>query len=487
MCPSVETPTGSVQDEAEDDNSTQTDENETKDTEATVECVAPPVVTLTDEEYYDTDLEIEDENHRAYHSMTAVDIYFKSCEQLGVVPASYFVTHLQDEAMNMSHHGLGPNGTKAIAAPLVINTSILELNLEDNWITSDGTGDIADMLTENCYISNLNISHNKLGSEGARLVCEMLQENTTLRTVSLARNEFKDSDGQYFAEALRQNFRLKELDLSGNEFCELGGEWLGQAIAANEAIETLNLSWNHLRLKGALAVCAGMKVNITIKSLDLSWNGFADEGAMAMGEAIKTNNTLTWLDLSFNRISDRGLVMLTKGLEANDTLRTLKLGNNPISEEGALLLITSIHKNERSAIEDLDLKDVKVNKEFKSLAEKLRERTTGLGGSWTCFTFNVKKSPAEFGRRSNQSAEESDPMMVMQKFLEDNRLRLVDLFRNFDKDLSWKISPAEFKRGISDAGIPFTKSQLKSLMDGLDIDADGQVNYRQLAGETSIS
>nr|XP_009857603.1 leucine-rich repeat-containing protein 74A isoform X2 [Ciona intestinalis] len=468
----------------ETDNLEDTPVNEVKVSETAIVDDPLPIVQLTDEEAYDTDLEIEDEGRTAYRSFTAVDIYFKSCEQLGVVPASYFVTHLQHEVMNMSHHGLGPNGTKAIAAPLVINTSILELNIEDNWITAEGMRDIADMLMENCYISILNISHNKLGSEGARYVGEMLQENTTLRTLNISRNDFKDSDGQYFAEALRQNFRLKELDISGNEFCELGGEWMGQAIAANEAIETLNLSWNHLRLKGALAVCAGMKSNITVKTLDLSWNGFADEGAMAMGEALKTNNTLVWLDLSFNRISDKGLTMLAKGLEVNDTLRTLRIGDNPFGEEGALLLINAIFKNEKSAIEDLDLKSVRVNREFLELAEKLRGRTSSLGGSRTSFTFTVKSSDASTEQREQKiSREEADPMMVMQKFLEDKRLRLVDLFRNFDKDLSWKISPAEFKKGITDAEIPFTKLQLKNLMNSLDIDTDGQVNYRTLVKE----
>ena len=36
-----------------------------------------------------------------------------------------------------------------------VNTSVLELNLEDNWVTADGMKDIGDMLVENCYISIL--------------------------------------------------------------------------------------------------------------------------------------------------------------------------------------------------------------------------------------------------------------------------------------------------------------------------------------------
>ena len=57
---------------------------------------------------------------RSFKSITAEDLYYKACDQLGVVPVTYFVAHLHDEVINLSHHGLGPQGTKAIAAPLVV-------------------------------------------------------------------------------------------------------------------------------------------------------------------------------------------------------------------------------------------------------------------------------------------------------------------------------------------------------------------------------
>ena len=35
------------------------------------------------------------------------------------------------------------------------NTSVIKLNLADNWIGAEGAGYIAEMLRENCYISDL--------------------------------------------------------------------------------------------------------------------------------------------------------------------------------------------------------------------------------------------------------------------------------------------------------------------------------------------
>lgn len=44
-------------------------------------------------------------------------------------------------------------GTKALAVPLVTNTSVLKLNLRDNWMEGMGGAAIAAMLKENCYIT----------------------------------------------------------------------------------------------------------------------------------------------------------------------------------------------------------------------------------------------------------------------------------------------------------------------------------------------
>lgn len=38
---------------------------------------------------------------------------------------------------------------------LKANTSVIKLNLADNWIGAEGVGYVAEMLRENCYISDL--------------------------------------------------------------------------------------------------------------------------------------------------------------------------------------------------------------------------------------------------------------------------------------------------------------------------------------------
>ena len=49
--------------------------------------------------------------------------YIKTCETLGIIPTSYFLRTIQNKEsqINMSHHGVGPKGAKAIAVSLIVS------------------------------------------------------------------------------------------------------------------------------------------------------------------------------------------------------------------------------------------------------------------------------------------------------------------------------------------------------------------------------
>ncbi len=55
------------------------------------------------------------------------------------------------------------------------------------------------------------------------------------------------------------------------------------------------------------------------------------------------------------------------------------------------------------------------------------------------------------------------------------------LFQELDKDRSGSISRLEFKRGMQLLGIPGTEKQLDELIQELDTDGDGDINYQEMA------
>nr|XP_020469595.1 leucine-rich repeat-containing protein 74A [Monopterus albus] len=370
---------------------------------------------------FDTDLEL-DEKEESNKEMSVAEVYLEACKLVGVVPVSYFIRNLGSTTMTLNHHGLGPLGCKALAIALVSDMHIDTLELADNHIQAEGT----------------------------KYIVEMFQANFTIEHLS--------------------NSRIKELDLSHNEFSIKGGEHLGQLLATNQGLEVLDLSWNCIRMKGAVAFCAGLKVNMILKHLDLSWNGFGNEGALAMGEALKFNNTLVHLNLNNNRLTNEGVSMLCRGLEFNDTLRVLSLAYNSLTVEGALALVNVV-KNTSSALEDINICNVLVNENFVHLLEVTCQEHPSLDVQYGGVGGFIAKKPLKH----------VDPMKLIQDYLDQNKLRLWDFFRNIDKDATMRIPVADFRKAVQQSSVPLDRYQIEELIHRLDRDGTGAVDYRGLA------
>lgn len=418
---------------------------------------------------YDTDLELE--ANREEYDTTGKTTYKEACKQCGVIPVSYFLRHMQDTELVMKHHGLGPAGAKAIAVSLISNTRILKLDLSDNWLHGKGGAAIADMLEENCYITELILSDNKLGCDGAKAVCGVLQKNDNINRVNLSGNEFDSRAAEHIAELLISNSQKVEyLNLSENHFDDSSGEILGPAIAENTSIKELNLSWNYFRLNGAVALARGLGANIFLKTVNISWNGLGLEGAIALREALIQNNVMEELDVSNNRIPTQGAVELSKGLMANDTLRILKIGRNPMQTAGAFGILYGLKENPKSAIEALDFTDVVVNKDFVELEKEVRESRPKI---------QIIHGGAEAEKKKPKPRP--DPMSKLRKYVEENDMRMVDFFNQMDEDRSMSITHEELQKGIEQAGIMLTQEEMKHLIEELDKDGDGEINYSKAA------
>ncbi|XP_074148560.1 leucine-rich repeat-containing protein 74B isoform X2 [Sminthopsis crassicaudata] len=319
------------------------------------------------------DSDLEREEPGGPFDLTGRSQYLAACEAYGVVPISYFLHHMHDSELTLMHRGLGPQGAQALALALMNNTSIVKLNLSDNWLNEEGMAAIAGMLKENCFITDLDLSDNKLGAKGAKALCAALMENTSVRRLRLSGSELGTQATKDVADTLMINTKMELLDLSHNFLDEEAGERLGSALAENIGIKELNLSWNHLRGSGAVIFTRGIGVNTYLKVLDLSYNGFGDDGAAAMGEALRVNGVLEELNMSNNRISLPGALRFSNGLGENRTLRSLSMGRNPMRSEGCLAILKAVHTNPSSGLVVLDFSDIHLNKDFEDLACSMKE------------------------------------------------------------------------------------------------------------------
>ncbi|XP_072288554.1 uncharacterized protein lrrc74b isoform X2 [Eucyclogobius newberryi] len=241
---------------------------------------------ITDEDF-DTDLELEDKEPQ--YDPTGRQCYVQVCESLGVVPASYFLQHMRDSELAMEHRGLGPKGTKALAVPLVTNTSILRLNLQDNWMEGLGGADIAQMLKENCYITvyPAMASRTLLPS----FFHQLWSPTASCSIWTSAATPLGTQQGNIF---------LRSVDLSFNGFGKEGAVALGQMLKENNVLEELNISNNRIPPEGVIRLAMGLRANKTIKSLNVGRNPIQNAGCYGLLKSIKDNkdSAMEMLDLS---------------------------------------------------------------------------------------------------------------------------------------------------------------------------------------------
>uniref|UniRef100_A0A8C3YTX6 Leucine rich repeat containing 74A n=1 Tax=Catagonus wagneri TaxID=51154 RepID=A0A8C3YTX6_9CETA len=399
----------------------------------------------------ETDLEIEDTEK--FFTAGQKELYLEACKQVGVVPVSYFIRNMEEPCVNLNHHGLGPNGTKAIAIALVVS---MTLGAHEAW--------------QRWGLDRVNISDNNLGWEGARILSEFLQNNTSsLFSLRLSGNNFKEESAELFSQALSANYRIKTLDLSHNQFSDKAGEYLGQMLALNIGLQSLDLSWNHFYIRGAVALCNGLRVNVALKKLDVSMNSFGNEGAAALGEVLRLNSCLAYLDVSCNHISNEGITKLSKGLEVNESLKVLKLFLNPISMDGALLLILSIKRNPKSKMEDIDISNVLVSEQFVKTLDgvcavhpQLDVLYKGVQG------LSIKKTLFKW----------TSAMKLIQSYADQQKIPVLDFFRSLNPSGEMRMPVGEFRRAmVQQNKVPLNRYQVRELIKRLD-EKTGVVDFR---------
>ncbi|XP_052269991.1 leucine-rich repeat-containing protein 74B-like isoform X2 [Dreissena polymorpha] len=303
-----------------------------------------------------------------------VKLYLRECERLRVIPVSAFLRAPNSRVLKLKHYNMGPNGARALAAALMIDTVVSFLDLEGNFITSVGLASLKEALCDQNYVTYLNISDNKLGSRGAELIGRMMLSNHHIDTLHASRNGFTDADASIFANIIKDNRTLKELVISGNEFEEGAGCALGAALASSETLEKLDVSWNHIRKRGALEFAQGIKENVGLRTLDVSFNGFGTEGTAYMGQALTTNRSLLELDMSKNRITNIDMKILAKQLAQNDNIQVLRLGDNLINALGAMDILRAVLALETSSVQLIDFGTTCVDQGFLKLLAELQEQ-----------------------------------------------------------------------------------------------------------------
>lgn len=147
------------------------------------------------------------------------------------------------------------------------NTSIIELDLGNNYFEEDFLNSFGQTLKYNSTITKINLNECKISNIDN--ILEGLENNSTLTSLSLYRNNINNIDN--IDKYLNNNSSINYLDLGNNKISNIDN--LCNYLKSNSSLTYLNLSEN--------------KIN-NIENLF---------------DAVKSNNTLNYLNLSINKIN----------------------------------------------------------------------------------------------------------------------------------------------------------------------------------------
>lgn len=121
-----------------------------------------------------------------------------------------------------------------------------------------------------------------------------------------------------------------------------------------------------------------------------------------------------------------------------------------------------------------NLQDACVPRQFYAVLEEVQrarpEFKVRLGGYMN--TRDMCKAVA----KTTQDNWLKDPTLVFINFIEERKIKIFDLFKQFDRDRSCTLTRDEFITGLTKIGCPLDTGQLVQLLNIFDVDRNGEVD-----------
>uniref|UniRef100_A0A8D0G4C3 NLR family CARD domain containing 3 n=1 Tax=Sphenodon punctatus TaxID=8508 RepID=A0A8D0G4C3_SPHPU len=285
----------------------------------------------------------------------------------------------QIQRISLAENQISNKGAKALARSLMVNRSLIVLDLRNNSIGPRGAKALADALKIN---------------QGLLFLRYVLPERSLSPASSDLQNNMIKGDGaKFLAEALSVNYKLTDLQLhlplsKGTSPCLQSPAQMSAAEPLTPAFlcfSPCSLQWNFIQAKAAKALAQALQTNRTLAILEgspsatthlssakpdstiahnslflfpgfhcsLRGNSIEVAGAKAMANALKVNCSLRSLNLQENSLGMDGAICIATALTGNHGLTYVNLQGNRIGQSGAKVIADAIRTNAPSCMVEI--------------------------------------------------------------------------------------------------------------------------------------
>ncbi|KAI3389393.1 hypothetical protein SNEBB_001022 [Seison nebaliae] len=244
-------------------------------------------------------------------------LYQKLSKDDKIYPSAAINKQLENEEFSGNYLRITDQQMKLLKIPLIINTTIVKLDLTECPIDMDG------------FIS----------------LCHIINENTTIKSYILDDIRMDDPMPQMLYTAIANNRYINHLSLNG---CNLGKSsinFLAQLSHNSLNIETIQMERNHLYNHKDFFLLTD---DTSMTELNMGWNSLCNFGALSLWKAFQKNSTLKHLNLAMNAINEDAIrsTIFENFMKKNSNLQTMNLSLNNLGNGGVHRTIELFLKNQ---------------------------------------------------------------------------------------------------------------------------------------------
>lgn len=172
--------------------------------------------------------------------------------------------------LRISNNLLSDEGLCSIAIGLLINTSLVHLNISNCGLRLASGLAMAKVIRINRKLKSLILSQSVFSGKAIREICRSLIVNSQLLSVSFVSCRLIDDDAKEISHMLNSNMLMQQILLQNNEFTQKGLEWFRFGLSKNKSLVHIGLSGNpEIKLKALEKLKAGLRqVNVDIGKED---------------------------------------------------------------------------------------------------------------------------------------------------------------------------------------------------------------------------
>lgn len=313
-------------------------------------------------------------------SSKGLELFFKSCSlcltltSLSIVKsrglsdhglsnfAQILCSHPSLKFVNLSECNIRSSGIEYLAAFINASNSVIHLDISYNGRLAKIRALFSNLVV-NSTLLFLNLSGCGINSDQCIYIANALKLNTRLVYLCLSDNPLRDAGIKLIARGLKNNNTIESLDLRNCGFGSCGEEVLSRCLLQNQCLSFLNLGQNFVGSQGGNGISRLLKHNLNIIGLNLNSVNIADDAAMMIFESLENGYPLKYLSLRKSSINHNALMRLSNALGNKDCrLLSLDLGHMKLQATSSISLMDNLRMN--VSLQFLNLDGLNMEKSF---------------------------------------------------------------------------------------------------------------------------